>query len=156
MHCPFCRHIETKVIDSRLATEGEQVRRRRECLACNERFTTFETAELNFPYIIKSDGRRTSFIEEKLRSGLLKALEKRPVSIEQIDSAMSHIKRNLQAAGEREVQSKQLGEWVMQELLNLDQVAYIRFASVYQSFKDLDEFRSEIQKLHEQGKKNES
>lgn len=153
MHCPFCRHVETKVIDSRLANDGEQVRRRRECCACAERFTTFEVTELNFPYIIKRDGRRTPFSEEKLRSGFMKALEKRPISLELIETAVLHVKRKLLASGEQEIPSRQLGEWVMQELLQLDQVAYIRFASVYQSFEDLEAFADAINTLHERGEK---
>lgn len=152
MHCPYCRHVETKVIDSRLANEGEQVRRRRECCACSERFTTFEVVELSFPYIIKRDGRRTPFSEDKLRSGFIKALEKRPISLELIETAVLHVKRKLLACGESEIHSSHLGEWVMQELLQLDQVAYIRFASVYQSFEDLEAFVEAIQTLHERGK----
>lgn len=152
MHCPFCRYIETKVIDSRLANEGEQVRRRRECCACAERFTTFEAAELSFPYIIKRDGRRTPFSPDKLRISFMKALEKRNISLEKIEAAILHIQRKLLASTEREIHSAQLGEWVMQKLLQLDQVAYIRFASVYQSFADLEAFREAIQTLHERGK----
>ncbi len=151
MHCPFCKHIETKVVDSRLASEGDQVRRRRECLACGARFTTFEVAELNFPHVIKRDGRRTTFSEEKLRTGMLTALEKRPVSMDQVEAALRYIKQNLQAAGEREVKSELIGEWVMGELLKLDKVAYVRYASVYHSFEDLDAFRQEIQRIHRQG-----
>ena len=147
MHCPFCQYQETKVIDSRLVSDGEQVRRRRECIACQERFTTYEGAELALPHIIKRDGRRTPFSEEKLRSGLIKALEKRPVSMEQIEQALVHLKHRLRASGEREISSLQLGEWVMSELLTLDEVAYVRFASVYHSFQDLDEFREAIQTL---------
>ncbi len=151
MHCPFCRHIETKVVDSRLANQGEQVRRRRECCACAARFTTFEIAELNFPYVVKRDGRRALFSEEKLRAGFLKALEKRPVSLEAIENAILRIKRQLLANGEPEIVSSRIGEWVMQELLQLDQVAYIRFASVYQSFEDIEAFRDAIQIIRERG-----
>jgi len=151
MYCPYCRHLETKVIDSRLANDGEQVRRRRECCLCAERFTTFEVVELNFPYIIKRDGRRTPFDEAKLRLGFVKALEKRPISLASIDTAVLHIKRKLLACGEAEIASSKLGEWVMQELLLLDQVAYIRFASVYQSFADLEAFVEAIQTLHQRG-----
>lgn len=148
MHCPFCHYQETKVIDSRLADEGEQVRRRRECLDCEERFTTYEVAELVLPMIIKRDGRRSTFDAEKLRRGMSKALEKRPVSAEQVDAAVHRIKHQLRACGEREVASSLLGEWVMSELLTLDRVAYLRFASVYQSFDTIDAFRAAIARLH--------
>lgn len=147
MHCPFCGEADTKVIDSRLVAEGDQVRRRRECLSCRERFTTFETAELVMPRVVKQDGRRQPFDEEKLRAGIMKALEKRPVSIEEIEAALNRIKYRLRATGEREVQSMQLGEEVMTELRQLDKVAYVRFASVYRSFQDLNEFKEEIERL---------
>ena len=147
MRCPFCNAPETKVIDSRLANEGDSVRRRRECLTCSERFTTFETAELVMPRIVKRDGSRVPFDDQKLLQGMLKALEKRPVSMETIEQAVNHIKYNLRATGDREVVASQLGEWVMEELKKLDQVAYVRFASVYRSFQDLDEFRQEIERL---------
>lgn len=147
MHCPFCGHEETKVIDSRLASEGSQVRRRRECASCAERFTTFESAELVMPRIIKSDGVRQPFDEHKLRTGLMRALEKRPVGMEAVEAAIARIAHKLRAAGEREVKSRQVGEWVMQELQELDQVAYVRFASVYRSFQDVNAFREEIERL---------
>ncbi|UAW98102.1 transcriptional regulator NrdR [Halopseudomonas nanhaiensis] len=147
MHCPFCTAHDTKVIDSRLVADGDQVRRRRECLACQERFTTFETAELVLPRVIKQDGRRQPFDEDKLRAGLLRALEKRPVSVEQIEAAISHIKHRLRATGEREVKAMVVGEMVMNELKQLDEVAYIRFASVYRRFQDLNQFREEIERL---------
>jgi transcriptional repressor NrdR len=147
MHCPFCSAEDTKVIDSRLVAEGDQVRRRRECLSCKERFTTFEIAELLMPRIIKKNGTREPFDENKLRAGLLRALEKRPVSIEAIESALNHIKHFLQATGEREVKSVVVGEKVMEQLKQLDEVAYVRFASVYRRFKDLSEFRQEIDRL---------
>ena len=147
MHCPFCAANDTKVIDSRLVAEGEQVRRRRECVACGERFTTFETAELVMPRLIKSDGSRQPFDEEKLRAGMQRALEKRPVSVERLEEAIAHIKHKLRATGEREVKSRVLGELVMTELSKLDEVAYIRFASVYRRFQDLNEFREEIERL---------
>ncbi|BFM21790.1 transcriptional regulator NrdR [Gilvimarinus japonicus] len=147
MHCPFCSADETKVIDSRLVAEGDQVRRRRECLACHERFTTYEIAELVMPRIIKQDGTREPFDEAKMRAGLQRALEKRPVSVESIESSINNIKHFLQATGEREVGSRRLGEKVMDELRDLDEVAYVRFASVYRSFKDLHEFRQEIDRL---------
>ncbi|MES3008006.1 MAG: transcriptional regulator NrdR [Pseudomonadota bacterium] len=147
MHCPFCNAVDTKVIDSRLVSEGNQVRRRRECITCAERFTTFEGAELVMPRIVKSNGNREPFDENKLHSGLLKALEKRPVSIEKVDEAINRIKNYLRATGEREVPSRMVGEQVMQELRQLDEVAFVRFASVYRSFKDLNEFRAEIDRL---------
>ncbi len=147
MRCPFCNAPDTKVIDSRLANEGESVRRRRECLTCSERFTTFETAELVMPRIVKRDGSRVPFDDHKLLDGMLKALEKRPVAMETIERAASRIKYNLRATGDREVAACRLGEWVMDELKKLDQVAYVRFASVYRSFQDLDEFRQEIERL---------
>jgi transcriptional repressor NrdR len=147
MHCPFCNHEETKVIDSRLAGEGQQIRRRRECLKCVERFTTFETAELVMPRIIKSDGSRAPFDEQKLRSSLLKALEKRPVSSEKADAAVVHICHKLRALGEREVASRLIGEMAMEELHSLDEVAYVRFASVYRSFQDVEAFREEIERM---------
>jgi len=147
MHCPFCNAADTKVIDSRLANEGNSVRRRRECLTCSERFTTFESAELVMPRIIKSDASIVPFDDQKLLNGLTKALEKRPVSMETIEQAVHQIKYNLRATGDREVAAKQLGEWVMDELKKLDQVAYVRFASVYRSFQDIEEFRQEIDRL---------
>ncbi len=147
MRCPFCNHKETKVTDSRLANEGSQVRRRRECLECNERFTTYESAELSMPRLAKHDGRREAFDEAKLRRGMLHALEKRPVKTQDTDEAISRIKRKLLASGEREVNSAKLGDWVMEELRKLDQVAYIRFASVYLSFDDIDAFRETIERL---------
>jgi transcriptional repressor NrdR len=147
MHCPFCNDVDTKVIDSRLVAEGNQVRRRRECITFSERFTTYETAELVMPRIIKNNGNREPFDEVKLHSGITKALEKRPVSIESVDEAISRIKANLRATGERELPSRAVGELVMNELRNLDEVAFVRFASVYRSFKDLDEFRKEIDKF---------
>lgn len=149
MHCPFCGHDETKVIDSRLAGEGQQVRRRRECLSCAERFTTFETAELVMPRIVKRDGTRVPFDENKLRVGMARALEKRPVETESMEAAIARIAHRLRATGEREVRSRQLGEWVMDELRELDQVAYVRFASVYRSFSDVNAFREEIDRLED-------
>ncbi len=150
MHCPFCKAPDTRVVDSRLGGDGDQVRRRRECVECGERFTTYETAELSMPRIIKQDGTRQMFDEVKLRSGLTKALEKRPVSIEKIEESISHIKHKLLSAGEREVDARTIGEWVMEELQSLDHVAYIRFASVYLSFEDVDAFRKTIEKLEQQ------
>lgn len=147
MRCPFCGFDDTKVIDSRLVAEGGQVRRRRECLSCAERFTTFETAELLMPRVIKTNGSREPFDEEKLRNGVLRAVQKRPVSVEKIETSLSHIKHQLQATGEREIDSRVIGEMVMEALKRLDHVAYVRFASVYRSFQDLNEFRAEIDKL---------
>jgi transcriptional repressor NrdR len=147
MHCPFCGHEETKVTDSRLAGGGAQIRRRRECLSCGERFTTFETAELVMPLVVKSDQRRVPFDEAKLRAGMERALEKRPVSREAVDAALSHIGHKLRNLGEREVPSRLLGELVMEELHHLDEVAYVRFASVYRSFQDVEAFRHEIERM---------
>jgi len=149
MHCPFCSENDTKVIDSRLVADGHQVRRRRQCLACSERFTTFETAELVMPRVIKSNGNREPFDEDKMVGGLQRALEKRPVSADSIELAISNIKSKLRATGEREVPSKLIGNLVMDQLKELDKVAYIRFASVYRSFEDVREFGEEIAKLED-------
>ncbi|MFC3032489.1 transcriptional regulator NrdR [Pseudoalteromonas fenneropenaei] len=149
MHCPFCTAKETKVIDSRLVGEGHQVRRRRECIECHERFTTFEGAELVMPRVIKQDGSREPFNEDKLLNGLHRALEKRPVSTEQIEEVIHKIKSELRATGEREVPSHFIGELIMEALKKLDKVAYVRFASVYRSFEDIKEFGEEIAKLGE-------
>lgn len=142
--------METKVIDSRLANDGEMVRRRRECLACSERFTTYETAELVMPRLVKRDGSRVPFDEEKLRHGFLKALEKRPVGTDAVENAIINIKRHLRATGDREISSEILGGLVMDELRELDDVAYVRFASVYRSFEDVQAFREEIDRLEKQ------
>lgn len=150
MHCPFCRFDDTKVIDSRLVADGAQVRRRRECLSCSERFTTFETAELLLPKVIKTNGNREPFDEEKLRAGMMKALEKRPVSVEDVEASLNYVKHALQAMGEREIDSRLIGEQIMGQLKELDHVAYVRFASVYRSFKDLNEFRAEIDRLSQE------
>ena len=147
MLCPFCSHSETKVIDSRLVSEGNQVRRRRECQECGERFTTYESAELVLPRVIKSNGARQPFDEDKLRSGLLRALEKRPVDLEQMEAILDRIKHRLRATGEREVHTREVGELVMEELRELDDVAYVRFASVYRSFQDVNEFQKEIEAM---------
>lgn len=135
------------MIDSRLAGEQDQIRRRRECAACGERFTTYETAELTLPKVVKTDGSRQAFSEEKLRAGIHKSLEKRPVSVDAIEAAISRIKHKLLVAGEREVPARDIGEWVMDELRELDQVAYLRFASVYRSFEDVRAFREVIDRL---------
>ena len=147
MHCPFCNTDDTKVIDSRLVADGGQVRRRRECVECGERFTTYELAELVMPRVIKSDGSRELFNESKLRSGFQRALEKRPVSVDQIENALGQIKQLLRGLGEREVTSRLIGEAVMDKLQHLDEVAYVRFASVYRSFQDLSEFQAELNRL---------
>ena len=138
------------MIDSRLADEGDAVRRRRECLACRERFTTFEHAELRLPQIIKSDGRREPFAEAKLRAGLQRALQKRPVDAAQVDAVVAYVRRSLMGSGEREIASRQIGEWVMEQLRALDKVAYVRFASVYHAFQDLNAFREEMERLEGQ------
>ena len=147
MRCPFCGDMDTKVIDSRLANDGDMVRRRRECVACAERFTTYESAELVMPRLVKNDGSRVPFDEEKLRAGFSKALEKRPVKTEDVESAIQSIKRQLRATGDREVSTDLLGNLVMAELRDLDEVAYVRFASVYRSFQDVQAFREEIDQL---------
>jgi transcriptional repressor NrdR len=150
MHCPFCTAQDTKVIDSRLVGNGSQVRRRRECISCHERYTTYEAAELVMPRLVKADGRRVPFDEVKLAQGIHRALEKRPVSMEALDTIMSNLKQKLRASGEREIHSKQLGEWVMDELRVVDDVAYVRFASVYRSFQDVNAFREEIKRMEQQ------
>ena len=147
MYCPFCSANDTKVIDSRLVSDGHQVRRRRECLACHERYTTFESAELVMPRIIKRDGSREPFNEDKMLSGLTRALEKRPVSMEQIELAVNKLKSQMRATGEREITSEMLGDLIMAQLKELDKVAYLRFASVYLSFEDISEFADEITRL---------
>ena len=147
MHCPFCSADETKVIDSRLVAEGHQVRRRRECVECHERFTTFESAELVMPRVIKSNGSREPFNEDKLRGGIQRALEKRPVGMEAVEESINRIESKLRATGEREVDAKLIGSLVMEELKGPDKVAYIRFASVYRSFEDTREFGEEIARL---------
>lgn len=149
MHCPFCNHEETKVIDSRLAGEGRQIRRRRQCLDCSERFTTFESAELVMPRLVKSDNSRQPFDESKLRNSMVRALEKRPVPSDAFEQAVGRLIHRLRTMGEREVPSRLIGELVMEELRNLDEVAYVRFASVYRSFQDVTEFQDEIARLQD-------
>jgi transcriptional repressor NrdR len=149
MYCPFCANEETKVIDSRLAGEGRQIRRRRQCLDCNERFTTFESAELVMPRLVKSDNSRQPFDESKLRNSMVRALEKRPVSADAFEQAVGRLVHRLRTMGEREVPSRLIGELVMEELRELDEVAYVRFASVYRSFQDVTEFQDEIKRLQE-------
>lgn len=156
MYCPFCNAFDTKVIDSRLIREGNQTRRRRECPDCKERFTTYESAELSLPRIVKRDGRRDLFNENKLRGGIMRALEKRPVSVEQIESIIARIMRKARTCGEREIATSQIGEWVMEELHQMDQVAYVRFASVYRSFQDIQEFSREINRLTRHAKRTKT
>jgi len=150
MRCPFCGAQDTKVIDSRLSGEGDQVRRRRKCIVCKERFTTYESAELNLPRVIKRDGSRVPFDGRKVRSGMMRALEKRPVKTEEVEAALARINRRLVTSGEGEISSRQIGELVMEELRGLDQVAYVRFASVYRKFEDVNAFREEIERLERQ------
>lgn len=147
MYCPFCHAEETKVVDSRLVAEGAQVRRRRQCLDCHERFTTFEIAELIMPLIIKRDGRREEFNIDNLRLGMLRALEKRPVSVDAVEEALNNIIQQIRRRGEREIDSQLIGELVMKALYTLDHVAYVRFASVYKRFQDVSDFRETIDKM---------
>ncbi|MFQ6005016.1 MAG: transcriptional regulator NrdR [Woeseia sp.] len=149
MYCPFCSHEETKVIDSRLAGDGRQIRRRRQCLQCNERFTTFESAELVMPRIVKNDNSRQPFDESKVRDSMRRALEKRPVPSDEFEQAVGRLIHKLRTMGEREVPSRLVGELVMEELRGLDEVAFVRFASVYRSFQDVTEFQEEIKRLQE-------
>lgn len=149
MHCPFCTAQETKVIDSRLVAAGHQIRRRRECANCHERFTTFEMAELVMPKVIKRDGRHEPFDEDKMRSGMWRALEKRPVGTDLVEQSVIRIKSQLRATGERELASEMIGNLIMAELQVLDKVAYVRFASVYLSFEDIRDFGDAIAKLGE-------
>jgi transcriptional repressor NrdR len=147
MNCPFCQAEDTKVMDSRLVNEVNQVRRRRICSQCNERFTTYETVELIMPRVIKRDQSRVSFEEDRLRNGMLRALEKRPVSTADVDASVMNIIHKIRATGEKEIPSDLIGEWVMDELRKLDDVAYVRFASVYRRFQDLESFKAEIEKM---------
>lgn len=153
MLCPFCHAADTKVIDSRLVSEGNQVRRRRECIVCAERFTTYEIAELVMPRVIKRNGQRQPFDEVKLRNGMQHALQKRPVSTEKIEAAVQRIMHKLRSTGEREINAESIGEMVMDELRELDEVAYVRFASVYRSFQDVKAFGKEIKLLQKDIKK---
>lgn len=150
MRCPFCANEETRVVDTRLAEDGQQIRRRRECPACNARFSTVEMVDIKPPMIIKRDGRREPFSESKLRQGVERALEKRPVSAERIDRMIGEVGRRVRTSGEREVDSRQLGEWTMQSLRALDPVAYVRFASVYRRFEDVSDFVEAIQQVERQ------
>ena len=150
MYCPFCYAADTKVVDSRLVAAGEQVKRRRECLICQQRFTTFETAELVLPMVIKRDGRREPFHLEKLKSGMKTALEKRPVSVDSLEEAIANVLQKMRRSGEREIESRQIGEWIMHELYQIDHVAYVRFASVYKRFKDISEFRQALEQMKDE------
>lgn len=141
MKCPFCSHAETQVVETRVSEDGDFVRRRRQCSACEKRFTTYERPDVNFPVVVKKDGSRADFDSRKVRASMMLALRKRPVGIAQIDNALLSIEQKLLASGLREIESTQVGEHVMRELKRLDKVAYVRFASVYRSFEDVDEFR---------------
>jgi len=147
MHCPFCQHNDTRVIDSRVSDDGATIRRRRECSACGERFSTQETVELKLPAIIKDDGRREAFDARKLRTGFDRALHKRPVSEDQIEAAVRAVVHQLRMTTERELPSRKVGEFVMIELRKLDHVGYVRYASVYRSFEDVADFREELDRL---------
>ena len=147
MRCPFCNHDETQVVETRESDEGGVIRRRRRCLKCDKRFTTYERAELVLPAVVKKDGSRAEFDPAKLRGSMMLALRKRPVSVEQVDSAIERIQDKLLASAAREVASSKLGELVMRELKRIDKVAYVRFASVYRSFEDVDEFRQLIRNI---------
>ncbi len=149
MRCPYCSTEDTRVVDSRLADHGDTVRRRRECQACNERFTTQEQVVLQLPRVIKADGRRERFEEDKLRRGITRALEKRPLGNEAITALINRLTRRLTRSGEREIPSQQIGHQVMEELKELDEVAYVRFASVYRNFQDLEAFSDEVERLRE-------
>lgn len=147
MKCPFCGADDTQVIDSRINEEGNSIRRRRRCAVCDKRFTTYETAELHMPQVVKQNGTREEFKREKLRLSFTRALHKRPVPTEYVDRALDHIVQRILSLGEREIQARMLGESVMQALKSMDQVAYIRFASVYRSFSDVDDFHDVIRDL---------
>ena len=153
MRCPFCQNMDDRVIDSRLSKEGDMIRRRRECTHCLRRFTTYERVEETLPLVIKKDGRRENFDRGKILAGLHKACEKRPISVETLEKLVDRIEQKLQEGGEREIHSRVVGEQIMLELQNLDEVAYVRFASVYRSFKDVNEFMSEVKELLEKGQK---
>jgi transcriptional repressor NrdR len=154
LRCPFCQHIDDRVIDSRLSKEGNMIRRRRECSNCRRRFTTYERVEETLPLVIKKDGRREAFDRGKILAGLHKACEKRPISVEVLEKLVERVEKRLEEAGEREMHSREIGEQIMRELQNLDEVAYVRFASVYRSFKDVNEFMNEVKELLGKGQKN--
>src|SRR5215213_10982171 len=147
MKCPFCKSSDTQVIDSRVSDDGDSIRRRRRCTSCNKRFTTYETIELRMPQVVKQDGSRSEFDLEKLRTGFMRALHKRPVPTQMVDDALATITQDVLAMGDREIASRRLGEMVMRELKRLDQVAYIRFASVYRAFQGIDDFQDAIKEV---------
>jgi transcriptional repressor NrdR len=154
LRCPFCQHIDDRVIDSRLSKEGDMIRRRRECANCRRRFTTYERVEETLPLVIKKDGRREAFDRGKILAGLHKACEKRPISVEVLEKLVERVEQRLEEAGEREMHSREIGEQIMKELQSLDEVAYVRFASVYRSFKDVNEFMNEVKELLGKGQKS--
>jgi transcriptional repressor NrdR len=156
VRCPFCNHVEDKVVDSRLSKEGDVIRRRRECISCERRFTTYERVEGNFPMVIKKDGRRETFERQKILQGLKKACEKRPVSMSTLEESVTQIEKKIQEMGESEIPSNIIGEEVMRKLHDLDPVAYVRFASVYREFKDINEFMSELKDLLKKEDRKES
>ena len=149
MKCPFCNSPDTQVIDSRVSDDGDSIRRRRKCAACSKRFTTYETVELRMPQVVKQDGSRAEFDLDKLRTGFMRALHKRPVPTQLVDEAIATLTQNVLSLGEREIDSRRLGEMVMEELRKLDKVAYIRFASVYRSFSDVEDFRDAIREVRD-------
>jgi transcriptional repressor NrdR len=153
MKCPFCQSPDTQVIDSRVSDDGDSIRRRRKCAACSKRFTTYETVELRMPQVVKQDGSRAEFDLDKLRTGFMRALHKRPVATELVDEAVATIAQDVLALGEREIESRRIGEMVMRELHRLDEVAYIRFASVYRSFQGIDDFQDAIKEARRPAKK---
>ena len=153
MKCPFCDHTEDRVIDSRLSQDGSATRRRRECLSCSKRFTTYETVEEPLPLVIKKDGRRVPYDKNKILAGVKKACEKRPVSFDDMEKTVDRVENRLLSSGEREMPSSRIGELVMEELKSLDEVAYVRFASVYREFRDINEFMKEITKLFDKKEK---
>ena len=149
MRCPFCKSDDTQVVDSRVSDEGDSIRRRRRCVACNKRFTTYETVELRMPQVVKHDGTRAEFNLDKLRTGFMRALHKRPVATPLVDEAVANVNQKVLALGEREIPSRLIGEMVMHELRRLDKVAYIRFASVYRSFSDVEDFRDVLREVRD-------
>ena len=153
MKCPFCKEDNTGVVDSRLSEDGDSVRRRRECAECSKRFTTYERVELQMPMVVKQNGNRTAYDREKIRIGFMRALHKRPVPTEYVDAAINRIEQKVLALGEREIASRVIGEMVMRELKKMDDVAYIRFASVYEDFQRVDDFREAIQQVKRPGGK---
>ncbi len=154
MNCPFCNKENTRVVDSRIVPEGDKVRRRRLCEACEQRFTTYEIIEESFPMFVKSDGSRESYNPDKIRAGINRAIEKRPVSAKQVDSVIAYIENQLRGMSEKEIPAKQIGEWIMEQLIEIDEVAYVRFASVYRSFQDVSAFQREIERLQKSFKEH--